>query len=142
MSLFKNLSLVTKLVFLLSLLVLFAWVIPTMVSYYTGVKSYENKAKVLKVNRNALGLNEESKSFDPYAFKTVLLNKFDRVEVEPISDKSYKIIVQFKTKDIEEFNVLIEELSLRYWVKIISPLRFEEKEKNDIEASVTIEKID
>jgi len=141
MSLFKNLSLVTKVVFMLSLLVLFAWVIPTMVSYYTGVKNYQNKTKVLKHSLNNFGIKEESKSFDPYAFKTMLLNTFNRAEIESISESSYTVTVEFTKKNLGLFNDLVETLSLRYWVKITSPLIFEEKEES-IEARMTIEKID
>lgn len=136
----KNLSLLSKIIFLLSLILLFIWVIPNMVNYYQNVQKYELKAKELKNIGMKSNIEGKAKPFNHEDFKTDLEEFFSKVEVVSSADKIYEVTIEMNKEKIDKFNDLLETLSLRYLVKLNGGLEFSEKDKN-LEVKMTIQSL-
>ena len=91
---FKSLSPTTKLLFVASLLLLFLWVIPTMVSYYKNEKLYNQKTAELE-KLDTREVNTEVKRFHTEVFKIDAEIYFDKVSVTSIPNNKYKINIIF-----------------------------------------------
>jgi hypothetical protein len=126
----KNLSLMSKIIFLLSLLLLFIWVIPNMVSYYQNMQKYELKAKELKSMAMKSDISGEAKRFNPESFQHDLEEFFSKVDVSSDKENIYQVVIEMDKEKIDFFNDFLETLSLRYLVKVIGSLEFSEKDKN------------
>jgi len=134
----KNLSLLSKIVFLLSLVLLFIWVIPNMVNYYKNVQKYELKVKELKKLSMKSDINGEAKIFNSQEFKHDLEERFSKVEIASDKDKIYQVTIEMSKDKIDEFNDFLETLSLRYLVKVNGALEFSEQDKN-LEVKMTLQ---
>jgi len=126
----KNLSLLSKIVFLLSLVLLFIWVIPNMVTYYKNVQKYELKVKALKEMSMKSDIEGGAKTFNIQEFKHDVEEHFSKVEIISDKDKIYQVTIEMNKDKIDEFNDFLETLSLRYLVKVNGALEFSEKDKN------------
>jgi len=136
----KNLSLLSKIMFLLSLILLFIWVIPNMVSYYQNVQKYEVKAKELKNIAMKSNIEGEAKRFNPEDFQYDLEEFFSRVEVSSDSETIHQVTIELDKDKIDEFNDFLETLSLRYLVKVNGALEFTEQDKN-LEVKMTLQSL-
>ena len=137
----KQLPLVSKIIFVLSLVILFVWVIPTMVNYFKDVKVQEKQIADLQKNSSKYGISiEDTKKFTKESFIQDALTNVSKASVESIDDKSYAIRLEVDKDKIDNFNKFLETLSLRYLVKITSPITFKEKDKL-IEVKMTIQEI-
>ncbi|MBU1668821.1 hypothetical protein KKC13_10425 [bacterium] len=125
----KKLSLMSKILFLLSLVVLFIWVIPKMVNYYENVHKYEAKVKELQQIGSQYGIAGEAQPFTIELFKKDTASLSSKVIVESPEDKVYNLTMHIDKDKISNFNSFLETLSLRYLVKIDGALQFEEKDK-------------
>jgi len=136
----KNLSLLSKIIFLLSLILLFIWVIPNMVSYYQNVQKYEVKAKELKNIAMKANIEGEAKRFNPEDFQYDLEEFFSRVEVTSETENIHQVTIEIGKDKIDEFNDFLETLSLRYLVKVNGALEFREQDKN-LEVKMTLQSL-
>ena len=136
----KNLSLLSKIMFLLSLILLFIWVIPNMVSYYQNVQKYEVKAKELKNIAMKANIEGEAKRFNPEDFQYDLEEFFSRVEVTSETENIHQVTIEIGKDKIDEFNDFLETLSLRYLVKVNGALEFREQDKN-LEVKMTLQSL-
>jgi len=134
----KNLSLLSKIVFLLSLVLLFIWVIPNMVNYYKNVQKYELKVKALKEISLKSNIEGEAKTFNSQEFKHDVEERFSKVEIHSDKDKIYQVTIEMNKDKIDEFNDFLETLSLRYLVKVNGALEFSEQDKN-LEVKMTLQ---
>lgn len=125
----KKLSLMSKVLFLLSLVVLFIWVIPKMVNYYENVHKYEAKVKALHQISSQYGIAGEAQPFTIELFKKDTASLASKVMVESPEDKVYNLTMYIDKDKISNFNSFLETLSLRYLIKIDGALQFEEKDK-------------
>lgn len=125
----KKLSLMSKILLLLSLVVLFVWVIPKMVNYYENVHNYEAKVKELQQISSHYGIADEAKPFTVELFKKDTASLASKVMVESPEDKVYNLTMYIDKDKISNFNNFLETLSLRYLIKIDGALQFDEKEK-------------
>ena len=125
----KKLSLMSKVLFVLSLVVLFLWVIPNMVNYYENVKKYELKVKELQQISTQYGVAGEAQPFSIELFKKDTASLSSNVVVESPEAKVHNLTMYIDKDKITNFNSFLETLSLRYLVKIDGALRFEEKDK-------------
>ena len=134
----KNLSLMSKIIFLLSLTLLFVWVIPNMVNYYKNVQKYEVKSKALKTIAMQSNIEGEAKVFNSQDFQYDLEDLFSKVEISSDTEKVYHITIEMEKDRIDDFNDFLDILSLRYLVKVTGPLEFSEQDKN-LEVKMTIQ---
>jgi hypothetical protein len=136
----KQLPFVSKIIFIISLIILFVWVIPSMVNYFKIVQTQEQQITELQKNRLKYGLTGDVKRFNKESFIEDSLTVFSKVLVEPLSDKSYALRAEVEKGKIDDFNKFLETLSLRYLVKVTSPITFKEENKS-IEIKMTIQEI-
>jgi len=136
----KQLPFVSKIIFVISLIILFVWVIPSMVNYFKIVQTQEQQVTELQKNASKYGISKNAKKFNKESFIEDALNNVSKASVEPLSDKSYALIIEVDKGKMDEFNTFLETLSLRYLVKITSPITFKEKE-NFIEIKMTIQEL-
>jgi len=134
----KNLSMLNKVLFFISLLLLFVWVIPTMVSYYKDVQQYDIKNKELQSISMKNDISGEAKAFNSQDFKTEMEELFSSVNISSMKDNKYEVNIAMDRDNIEKFNKFLETLSLRYLVKVVGPLNFEERNKR-LEVDFTVE---
>jgi len=125
----KELPLISKILFVISLAILFAWVIPSMVNYFTNVQAEELKHSELQRSASKYGIVGSAKPFNKERFIQETMQRVSKTTVEPIGDKSYEVTILLEKNKIDNFNTFLETLSLKYLVEIISPLKFEEKDK-------------
>jgi len=124
----KSLSLMTKLLFVVSLLLLFLWVIPTMVSYYKNEKIYNQKIAELE-KLDTREVHSEVKRFHAEVFKIDAETYFDKVSVTSIPNNKYKIDILFKKEAIPKFNAFLRDLSLNYRVSLDDKLVYKDVNK-------------
>ena len=136
----KQLPLVSKILFALSLVILLAWVIPTMVNYLKNVKAQEEQIIQLTKSSSKYGITENAKNFNRDSFIEDALKNVSEASVKFLGDKSYAIELEVERDKINNFNTFLETLSLRYLVKIVSPITFKEKDKL-IEIKMTIQEL-
>ena len=136
----KQLPLISKALFVLSLVVLLAWVIPTMVNYLTDVKAEEKQVSELKNSFSKYGISEDAKPFNKESFIHDALNDVKKASVVSLGEKSYAVKVEVEKDKIDTFNRFLETLSLRYLIKVTSPITFKENNKF-IEIKMTIEEL-
>ena len=118
----KNTSFITKLLYLLALIIFIAWIIPTMNTYYSNINTYkENKEKL---NNLAIkhSLSTETQKFSTKVFKQKSELLFSKVEIKDIGEKIYEVHITMKKEDLKSFHTFIETISLRYYVEITKEL--------------------
>ncbi len=125
----KELPLISKILFGISLVILFVWVIPSMVNYFKNVQKQELKVSELQKSASKYGIAGSAKPFDKEHFIQEMLKSVSKTTVEFTGDKSYDVNIEIEKDKIDNFNALLETLSLQYLVEITSPLEFEEKDK-------------
>jgi len=136
----KQLPLVSKILFILSLVILLAWVIPIMVNYLKNVKAQEEQISQLTKSSLKYAITVDAKNFNEESFTQDALKYVSKASVKSLDDKSYAIQLEVDKDKINDFNTFLETLSLRYLVKIISPITFKEQEKL-IEIKMTIQEL-
>ena len=125
----KTISPMTKIWFVVSLLILLLWVIPTMVSFYKNQKIYDTKVEELDTLDKREGVHFEAKDFHVGIFKRDAEKYFSSVEVDSIANNAYKIEIVMEKSKISTFNAFLKKISLDYAIGIEDNLLF--KEVND-----------
>jgi hypothetical protein len=137
----KQLPFVSKVIFIISLIILFVWVIPTMVNYFKSVQAQEQQVAELQKNSSKYGIAAgDTKKFNEESFIQDALDNVSKASVVSLDDKSYALRLEVEKAKIGDFNTFLETISLRYLVKITSPITFKEKDKF-IEVKMTIQEI-
>jgi uncharacterized protein YaeQ len=137
----KSGGFITKLLFIGSLLLLFVWVIPKMVTHYQNIKSYESKKNELEETYHKYNIVDKAQKFTLESFKKETESIFSDVHVESQSEHEYMVTLQVDKNKIKKINNFIESLSLRYLVKVKeSELKFEEK-KQVLEVQFILEEL-
>ena len=125
----KSGGFITKLLFIGSLVLLFVWVIPKMVTHYQNIKSYESKKNELDETYRKYNIVDKAQKFTLESFKKETESIFSDVRVKTQAEHEYKVTLQVDKNKIKKINNFIESLSLRYLVKLKeNELKFEEKE--------------
>jgi hypothetical protein len=125
----KTISLMTKIWFVVSLLILLLWVIPTMVSFYKKQKIYDAKVEELKVLDKRDAVHSETKPFHAGMFKKDAERYFSSVAVDSIANNEYEVEIVMDKSKISTFNSFLKKISLDYAISIEDTLLF--KEIND-----------
>ncbi|HHD80071.1 MAG TPA: hypothetical protein ENK99_00440 [Campylobacterales bacterium] len=125
----KSLSPMSKILFVVSLLLLFLWVVPTMISYYKNEKIYNQKSLELE-KLDTREVNSEVKRFHTEVFKIDAETYFDKVSVTSIPNNKYKIIISFIKDDLPKFYAFLRDLSLNYRVSVDDNLVYKDINKS------------
>ena len=131
----KTISLMSKVWFVVALLILLLWVIPTMVSFYKKQKIYDKKVEELQVLDKREGVHSDAKKFHSGLFKKDAQRYFSTVEINAIANNSYEVEIVMEKSQIEIFNAFLKKISLDYAVTLEDNLVF--REVND-SMSVTL----
>lgn len=126
----KTLSPLTKLLFVLSLLILLLWVIPTMVSFFKNQKLHAQRVTTLEKLDNRENNNLSTKPFHAEVFKVDAGEYFDKVEVVASSDNRYKITLQFQKENLSKFHTFLKNISLNYRVSLEESITYKEINKS------------
>ena len=125
----KQLSLVSKILFIISLIILFVWVIPTMVNYFKTIQAQERQVTELQKSFSKYGIIEDAKKFNKESFVQDALKYVSKASIELLEENSYVIKLEVEKDKIANFSTFLETVSLRYLIEITSPVTFKEKEK-------------
>ena len=135
---FKNISLLTKVLYILALLVLLLWVVPTALNYYSNVGKYQENTGEISVLSQKYAIDAEAQPFNANTFKEEVEKEFSSVMVTSINDKRHDIVIKMKREEIPNFHKFLETISLRYLVEIEGALEFTSTEEDEIEAKVSL----
>jgi hypothetical protein len=119
----------SKVWFVVALLILLLWVIPTMVSFYKKQKIYDKKVQELQVLDKREGVHSEAKVFHVGVFKKDAERYFSSVEVDSIANNAYEVEMVMEKSQIQVFNAFLKKISLDYAIALEDNLLF--KEVND-----------
>lgn len=122
----QNISPLIKLSFILSLIILAVWVIPTMVSFYKNEKIYTQKADHLASLDHRVGVQPNTKPFHTEVFKTDAEEIFNQVNVTSTNNDAYEVTITMSSDKIGLFYPYLENLSLNYAVVVENKIAFEE----------------
>ena len=125
----KKIPLVTKLVYLFTLILFILWVIPTILSYMNNLNEYKERTQELNNISSKYAINGETKEFSQEQFKEDTKQIFSQVVIKELEEKNYKINIKMKQENLKSFNSFLETLSLRYYVKVTQPLEFNVKDE-------------
>jgi len=123
----KSIAPMTKLWFVISLLVLLVWVIPTMVSYYKNQKNYYQKVELLNSLDHRAGAQLEAKPFHSEVFRQDAENYFDKVEVTSIENDAYEVLIELDKSKMNTFHTFLKDVSLNYAISVRDEISYEEK---------------
>ena len=136
----KNQSMVTKILYLLALLLFILWVIPSMVSYYSDMEHYKGSQQEISKLASKYGVNSDTQRFTKKLFEKNTEKIFENVTVTKLDEKRYIIQIEMKREDLKNFHNFIDTLSLRYYIQIDGELKFEAKD-DVVDASFTVSKL-
>ena len=136
----KNQSIVTKILYLLALLLFILWVIPSMVSYYSDMEHYKGSQQEIAKLASKYGVDGKTQPFNKELFQQKVETLFEKVTVKELDEKRYSINIKMKREDLKSFHNFINTLSLLYYVQIDGELKF--KAKDDVvDVSFVISKL-
>ncbi len=136
----KNQSMVTKILYLLALLLFILWVIPSIVSYYSDMEHYKESQQEIAKLASKYGVDGKTQPFSKELFQKSTEKIFKRVTVKELNDKRYSIEIKMKREDLKDFHKFIDTLSLRYYVQIDGELKFNAKD-DIVDASFIVSKL-
>ena len=124
----KNQSIVTKVLYLLALLLFILWVIPSMVSYYSDMEQYKGSQQDIAKLASKYGVEGKTQPFSKELFQENTEKIFKKVTVKELDEKRYSIEIEMKRENLKNFHNFIDTLSLRYYVQIDGELKFNAKD--------------
>lgn len=125
----KNLSMMTKLLYLAAFILFIAWVMPLMNVYYSSVNTYKKGVQEIKNISSKHGVSTSTQKFSENSFKQSSKSLFSKIDIKNLGDKLYEIHITMKKEDLKDFHTFIETISLRYYVEIKNDLEFETKDE-------------
>jgi len=134
---FKNIPLMTKILYLFTVVLFLVWFIPSMLNYYSKVNEYDKKLQEVQNEASKYSVTLKTKPFDLDVFKESADALFSKVVVNSKGDHKHKVMIKIKREDIKKLHTFIETLSLRYLVKIEGALKFKADDEG-IQASMTL----
>ena len=136
----KNQSMVTKILYLLALLLFIVWVVPTLFSYYSNLENYQKSKQEIAQLLSKYRIEGETQPFTKELFQQNTERIFDKVVVKKLNTNQYHIDIEIKREDLKNFHNFIDTLSLRYYVQIDGELKFKAKD-DTIHASFVVSKL-
>jgi len=121
---FKKLSTITKVFYLLALILFMAWVVPAISSYYGNVKTYQKSSKEVKALSSKYELSTQGEKFTEASFIKKSKPLFSNVAVKTLGNNRHEVTITMRPEDLKNFYNFIETISLRYRVKLKDDLNF------------------
>ena len=125
----KKLSTLTKVFYLLALILFIAWVIPLISTYYSDIKTYNKNIQELQNVSSKYGISTQAEAFSETTFKENTELLFSKVAIKSLGNKKYEVTITMTEKDLKSFHTFIETISLHYYVKLKDNLEFTTKDK-------------
>jgi len=125
----KKLSTITKIFYLLALILFIAWVVPAISNYYGNVKTYKKSSKEVKALSSKYDLTTQGEKFSPASFIKKSKPLFSNVAVKTLGKNRYVVTITMRPEDLKNFYNFIETISLRYRVKLKDDLNITVKDK-------------
>jgi len=141
MSKLKKIPLMTKILYIITLLIFILWVIPTVNAYFSNTSKYEESKQELQNISTKYGLSMNTQKFTKEAFNKQVEPLFTSVDVEQVNSKTHEIKIAMKQEDLETFHTLLETLALKYYVEIQNSLSFSTQEDDSIQAKFTLKSL-
>jgi hypothetical protein len=127
---FKKIPTITKIFYLLALLLFLAWVVPSIMSYYNHLKSYQKSSKEIQSLASQHDLSIQGEKFSEASFRKYLQSLFSKATLKPLTQKNkYELTIKLKPEELKKFYNFLETLSLRFRVKLKENLSFDIKDK-------------
>lgn len=133
----KKISLLTKFIYLLALVIFIAWVVPAIMNYQNKSNNYEKSMQEIKQASSKYAITTKNQKFTSALFTKETLQLFSKVTVKDLGQQRYTIHINMKKEDIKKFKSFIETLSLRYLVEIENAIDFQAKE-DDVQVTMTV----
>ncbi|CAA6811251.1 MAG: Unknown protein [uncultured Sulfurovum sp.] len=121
---FKNISLITKLLYLFAIILFVAWVIPKMSSYYSNVNKYQQSTQELQNISSKHNIANNTQDFSEILFKKDTELLFSKVEINSLGEKKYIVDITMRKEDLKKFHTFVETISLKYYVQVNNDLEF------------------
>ena len=121
---FKNISLITKLLYLFAIILFVAWVIPKMSSYYSNVNKYQQSTQELQNISSKHNIAKNTQDFSEILFKKDTELLFSKVEINSLGEKKYIVDITMRKEDLKKFHTFVETISLKYYVQVNNDLEF------------------
>lgn len=125
----KKPSLLTKILYVIALILFIIWVIPTISSYYTKVSSYEKNLKELNTMAAKQGINVKTQKFSITSFKKDNASLFQKIDITQVDENLYAVNMTIKKEKLEKFYTFLNTISLHYYVEVQNKLEFRSKDK-------------
>jgi len=125
----KKIPLINKLVYLLAIIILIAWVVPNIITYINNMEGYKEHNQELQKASSKYAITAPTKAFSPTVFQEEIKPLFSKVNITELGQKKYEVAIQIKKEDLKKLKGFIETISLRYYVEIIQPLKLDAKEE-------------
>jgi hypothetical protein len=138
---FKNISLLSKILYALALLLLLLWVAPTAMGYYSNVSKYQENTQEISLLSKKYAIDGEAQPFSSDAFKEEAEKMFSSVTVTVVNETRHTITIKMKREELSDFHKFIESISLRYLVEIEGALEFNTADNEEIEVNITLVQI-
>jgi len=113
-----SLSFVTKVLLFFSILVLFLWVVPTVIGYYKSIDTLESRNSELQKISKIHNINTKVKKFNKKEFIKETASLVEDILVESDDNNGYYLTLYIAKNKMKAFHTFLETLSLRYLVKI------------------------
>ncbi len=138
----KSSSLINKLIFIVTLVVLFTWLIPKVFDYFKDIKKYELVDNKIKDSYNRYNLVDIAEKFNVEKFKKEIDSSFFNSIIKDKSNGEYLITIQIDKTKIDDFNNFIKTISLHYLVEIKDgQLNFKDKNQQLIEVKFSLREL-
>ncbi len=134
----KQISLVTKILYLLAVVLFFVWALPTMMNYYSNLNKYKKEHNKIAEISSKYGISSEAQPFSVNDFKKSVETTFLDVTIVPKEEAHYSVDIKIRKDDLKEFHTFIETLSLRYLVQIKDDLVFKANDDDTINIKMTL----
>lgn len=125
----KKIPLITKFLYLLAIILLIAWVVPTIITYINNTNGYKEHHQEIQKASSRYAITAPTKEFSTKVFKEETKSLFSKVDIKELGQKKYEVHIQIKKEDLKKLKGFIETISLRYYVEIIQPLKLDAKEE-------------
>jgi len=120
----KSLPTMTKILYLITLLLFIVWVLPTANRYFSNLNQYNKNIEEIKSIASKYDISTETQKFSKENFKQNHQPLFTKIEVQELGNKLYLIHIELKQEDLKKFHAFIETLALKYYVQLEENLEF------------------
>jgi len=124
----KKISTITKIFYLFALILFIAWVVPSISSYSSNVKTYKKSNAEIESLSSKYNISTQEEKFEEASFVKDTKLLFSKVTIKPFEKNKYRVMIKMKPEHLKNFYNFIETISLRYPVKLKDDLKITVKD--------------